>query len=362
MIRLRPDIERIEEYRPGRAIGAVAAAYGLASVVKLASNESPEPPFPEVQAAIAAASSGLNRYPDNARPDLTGALAAFHEVPPERVWCGGASNELTMIAALAVSHPGSSAVYAWPSFSLYQIATRTGFGSDIAVPLDSAHRHDLAAMLGALRPDTSAVFVCNPNNPTGTHVAGDALEEFIAAIPEDVLVLVDEAYAEFATAADFRTMIPLAVTRDNVMVTRTFSKAYGLAGLRIGYAITAPESIAAFRRIQLPFTVNALGEVAATEALRHQERVAQRVARNTTAVRYLVDELQALGLEVADSQTNFVYTRIGEHHEAVVEGLLRVGFIVRPVPPAGWVRVTAGTPEENAGFMAALREVLRSGL
>ncbi|HEX5631429.1 MAG TPA: histidinol-phosphate transaminase [Acidimicrobiia bacterium] len=361
-IRLRPDIERIEEYRPGRAMGAVAAEYGLETVVKLASNESPEPPVPEVQAAIAAAASGLNRYPDNARPDLTRALAAFHGVPAERVWCGGASNELTMIAALAVTHSGSSAVYAWPSFSLYQIATRTGFGSDIAVPLDAAHRHDLGAMLAAVRADTSAVFVCNPNNPTGTHVAGDDLERFIAAIPEDVLVLVDEAYAEFATASDYRTMIPLAVTRDNVMVTRTFSKAYGLAGLRIGYAITAPGSIAAFRRIQLPFTVNSLGEVAATEALRHQDRVRERVTRNTTAVGYLLRELRALDLEVADSQTNFVYTRVGERHEAIVEALLRAGYIVRPVPPAGWVRVTAGTPQENAGFVAALRKALSTEL
>ena len=357
-IRLRPDIERIEAYRPGRAISAVAAEYDLDHVVKLASNESPEPPFPEVQAAIATAAAGLNRYPDNARPDLTRALADFLQVPADRVWCGGASNELTMIATLAVTHPGSSAVYAWPSFSLYQIATRTGFGDDIAVPLDSDHRHDLAAMLRAIRPDTSAVFVCNPNNPTGTHVGGDDLERFIDAVPPDILVLVDEAYAEFVTAADFRTMLPLAATRDNVMVTRTFSKAYGLAGLRIGYAVTDPTSIAAFRRIQLPFTVNTLGEAAAVEALRHQERVRGRVDRNTAAIGFLTKALRAMGLDVADSQTNFVYVRLGERHAAIVDALLRIGYIVRPVPPPGWVRVTAGTPEENDGLVEALKRVM----
>lgn len=357
-IRFRPDIERIEPYRPGRAIAEVAARFGLDRVVKLASNESPEPPFPEVQAAIAAAVAGLNRYPDNARPDLTRAVAEFHDVPEDRVWCGGASNELTLIAALAVTHPRSSAVFAWPSFSLYQIATRTGFGEDITVPLDAAHRHDLAAMRAAVRPDTTVVFVCNPNNPTGTHVAGEDLEAFIDSIPSDVLVIIDEAYAEFATAADFRTMLPLAATRDNVMVTRTFSKAYGLAGLRIGYAVTAPDSIAAFRRIQLPFTVNNLAEVAAVEALHHQDRVAERVGRNTVAVTYLTTRLRALGVEVTDTQANFLYVGCGARSKEITEGLLRSGYIVRPVPPDGWLRITAGAPEENEGLVEALGGLL----
>jgi histidinol-phosphate aminotransferase len=357
-IRFRPDLERIEPYRPGRAIAEVAASLGLERVVKLASNESPEPPFPEVQAAIAAATSGLNRYPDNARPDLTRALAAFYGVPPERVWCGGASNELTLIAALAVTHPGSSAVYAWPSFSLYQIATRTGFGDDIAVPLDGAHRHDLKTMRAAVRPDTTVVFVCNPNNPTGTHVPGDDLAGFIDSIPANVLVIVDEAYAEFATASDFRTMLPLAAARDNVMVTRTFSKAYGLAGLRIGYAITAPESIAEFRRIQLPFTVNNLAEVAAVEALRHQDRVAERVVRNTAAVTYLTTALRSLGIQVTDTQANFLYAGCGDRSREITTGLLQSGYIVRPVPPDGWLRITAGAPEENEGLIRVLTSLL----
>ncbi len=357
-IRFRPDIDRIEAYRPGRAIAEVLATFRLQQVVKLASNESPEPPAPEVQAAIAAAAAGLNRYPDNSRPDLTRALSEFYGVPTDRVWCGGASNELTLVAALAVTHPASSAVYSWPSFSLYQIATRTGFGTDIAVPLDGRHRHDLGAMRQAVRPDTSVVFVCNPNNPTGTHVPGDDLEDFVDSLREDILVVIDEAYAEFATAPDFRTMLPLAATRDNVMVTRTFSKAYGLAGLRIGYAVTAQESIANFRRLQLPFTVNTLGEVAAVEALRHQDRVSERVRRNTLAVTHLTATLRDLGLTVIDTQTNFVYTRFGDAAAAMVHGLLEKGYIVRPVPPLGWVRITAGSPQENEGLIVALRGLL----
>ena len=357
-IRLRPDLHRIEAYRPGRAMAEVAKAYGLGSVIKLASNENPEPPFPEVQAVIAAAASGLNRYPDNARPELTKALADFYGVPEGRIWCGGASNELTLITALSITAPGTSAVYAWPSFSLYQIGTRAGFGEDIAVPLDGNHRHDLAAMRAAVRPDTTVVYVCNPNNPSSTHVPGAALEDFIDSLPDDVLVVVDEAYAEFATSPDFRSMLPLAASRDNVMVTRTFSKVYSLAGLRVGYAVTAPETINELRRIQLPFTVNTLAEVAAVEALKYQDRVRERVARNAAAVAFLTDALRSRGIPVADSQTNFVYTNFGARSGTITEGLLKAGYIVRPVLPDGWLRITAGGPEENEGVVGALDGLL----
>jgi histidinol-phosphate aminotransferase len=263
-----------------------------------------------------------------------------------------------LITALAMTMPGTSAVFGWPSFSLYQTATRAGFGADIAVPLDGDHRHDLTAMRAAVRPDTTVVFVCNPNNPTSTHVPGDMLERFIDSLPEDVLVVVDEAYAEFATAADFRSMLPLAATRDNVMVTRTFSKVYGLAGLRIGYAVTAPESIAGFRRIQLPFSVNALGEAAAIEALQHQDRVRERVARNAAGVALLTGALRSAGIPVADSQANFVYAGFGERAAALTGNLLRAGYIVRPVPPEGWLRITAGTEAENQGFIETLMRLL----
>jgi histidinol-phosphate aminotransferase len=356
-IRFRPDLDRIEAYRPGRAIAEVAAAYHLDAVVKLASNESPEPPFPEVAAAIAAAIPGLNRYPDNARPDLARALAEFHGVPVDRVWSGSASNELMLITGLTMTAPGTSAVFGWPSFSLYEIATRAGFGDDIAVPLDDHHRHDLTAMRAAIRSDTTIVYVCNPNNPTSTHVPGEALEGFIDSLSDDVLVVIDEAYADFATAPDFRSMLPLAATRDNVMVTRTFSKVYGLAGLRVGYAVTAPESIAAFRRIQLPFSVNALGEAAAIEALKHQDRVKTRVARNAAGVARLTTGLRSAGIDVADSEANFVYAGFGERSAALTEALLRNGYIVRPVPPEGWLRITAGSAEEIEGFLATLQRL-----
>jgi len=352
--RYRPDLDRIHPYRPGRPIAEVAAEFGLTDVIKLASNESPEPPFPEVQAAIAAHAAGVNRYPDNTKPLLVAALSDHLGVPRERIWCGGASNELMLITAFSMGGSGTSAVYGWPSFGLYQIGSRAAFADDIAVPLDASHRHDLDAMLAAIRDDTTVVYVCNPNNPTSTHVGGDELEAFIRAVPDHALVVVDEAYAEFATDDGFRSMLPLGAQLDNVMVTRTFSKVYGLAGLRVGYGVTHPESIERFRRIQLPFTVNTLGEVAAVEALKHQDRVKERVGENAERVAFLMKALRGRGLEVADSQTNFVYVNFGDRARTVTDALLEQGIIVRPVIPEGWLRITAGTPDQNQRFVDAL--------
>jgi histidinol-phosphate aminotransferase len=356
--RIRSDLDRIQPYRPGRSIGEVARSYGLDEVVKLASNESPEPPWPEVQQAMADALAGVNRYPDNARPDITTALADHLGVTADRIWCGGASNELTFITSLCMGGPGTSSVYGWPSFSLYRIGSRAAFATDIAVALTPDHRHDLDEMRAAIRPDTTTVFVCNPNNPTSTHVGGTELERLIDSVPETILVVVDEAYAEYATAEDFRSMVPLAASRDNVMVTRTFSKVYGLAGLRIGYAVTSPINIAEFRRVQLPFSVSRLAEVAAVEALRHQDRVAARVRANRAEIDRLTAYLVERGLDVAESQANFVYAGFGDGAGEVVEGLLRRGLIVRPVAPDGYLRITSGTADQNDLLMGALDDLL----
>jgi len=355
--RFRPDLDHIQPYRPGRSIADVAAEFGVEQISKLASNENPEPPFPEVQQAIAAHVEGLNRYPDNAKPELTAALAEHLGVPADRIWCGGASNELTLITALTMGGADTSAVYAWPSFGLYRIGSLAIFASPIEVPLDAEHRHDLEAMRAAIRPDTTVVYVCNPNNPTSTYVGGDALEGFIDSVADDVLVVVDEAYHEYATASDYRSMVPMAAVRDNVIVTRTFSKIYSLAGLRVGYAVTAPGNIAELRRIQLPFSVSNLAETAAVVALRHQDRVAERREANRTAIDSLTAGLRDRGIEVADSQTNFVYARFGDA-ESVNDGLLQRGVIVRPVFPADWLRINTGTQPEMDRFFTALDATL----
>lgn len=328
--------------------------FGLDSVAKLASNENPEPPWPEVQQAIAGHIAGLNRYPDNRKPDLTAALADHLGVAADRIWCGGASNELTLITALSMGGPGTSAVYAWPSFGLYRIGSLAIFAEAIEVQLTSEHRHDLGAMLSSIRDDTTVVYVCNPNNPTSTHLGGDELEGFIDALPKHVLVVVDEAYHEYVVAGDYRSMLPLAARRDNVLVTRTFSKIYSLAGLRVGYAVTAPENVAALRRIQLPFSVNSLAEVAAVEALKYQDRVVERRKANRDAIDFLTEGLRSRGHHVAESQTNFIYADFGRDADAVNERLLSRGVIVRPAVPPGWLRINTGSDDEMKRLFDAL--------
>jgi histidinol-phosphate aminotransferase len=299
----------------------------------------------------------VNRYPDNAKPNLTAALAEHLEAPEDRIWCGGASNELTLITALSMGGPGTSAVHAWPSFGLYMTGPLAAFAESIAVPLTDDHRHDLDAMLAAVRDDTTTVFVCNPNNPTSTHVGGDALEAFIDALPDDVLVVVDEAYHEFVTAEDYRSMLPLAAERDNVLVTRTFSKAYSLAGLRVGYGVTSPENIHELRRIQLPFSVTTLAEAGAVEALRYQDRVMAMRETARDGIGFLTDGLTERGYDVAESQTNFVYADFGEDAAEINESLLSRGVIVRPVFPPGFLRINTGTHDEMNRFFEALDEV-----
>ncbi len=353
----RQDLSAIVPYRPGKPIEEVAREFGLERIAKLASNESPLPPFPEVQAAIAAAIPRVHRYPDNDRYDLRKALAAHLGVPGDHLWFGGGSNELMLMAAIAVGGPGTSAVYAWPSFGLYRIATQVAMAERIEVPLDAEHRHDLDRMLAAMRPDTTVIYVCNPNNPTGTHVAAEQVYELVDAVPERVLVVVDEAYFEYAQAADYGTAVPLALERSNVVVARTFSKAYGLAGLRCGYMVGPADVFAEFRRVQLPFTTNTLAQVGAEAALRYQDRVAERVQRNAEGLKLFSEELAARGIPYADSQTNFVYMHSGgDDAGAMKRALLPHGVIVRPFED-GWVRVSVGTDDENRAFFAALDEV-----
>ncbi len=349
----RTDLDAIVPYRPGRPIEDVRRELGLDRVAKLASNECPLPPFPEVATAIAAAVDGLNRYPDNEEHDLREAVAAHLGVPLDHLWFGGGSNELMLMTAIAAGGPSTSSVYAWPSFGLYRIASQVAMTEPIEVPLDADHRHDLDRMLAAVRPDTTIVYVCNPNNPTGTHVGAAAVADFVAEIPDRVLVVIDEAYWEYAQAADYGTAMSLALSRDNVMVAHTFSKVYGLAGLRIGYMVGAPANIETLRRIQLPFSVNSLAQVAAIEALRHQDQVAGRVERNAEGLKLFYEELADRGIPFADSQANFVYLRAGDDAAALQERLLQKGIIIRPMQ-AGWARVTVGSEPENREFFAAL--------
>jgi len=352
----RPDLADIPVYRPGRTPDEVRRELGLERVIKLASNECPYEPFAPVVEAVARAASRVNRYPDNGTHELRQALGSFLGVMPQQLWIGGGSNELMYVTALAAGGPGTSAVYAAPSFGLYRIATKLAMAHGIEVPLDAEDRHDLERMFAAIRPDTTVVYLCNPNNPTGTYVPAADVGAFVDAVPDRVLVVIDEAYMEFAVADDFASGLPLALEHDNVVVARTFSKAYGLAGLRAGYFVGSAATLDELRRIQLPFSVSTLSQVAAIEALRHQDLVAERVRANRKTLTMLTEGLAHRGIAFAESQTNFVYVRPPMDPTECFEGLQALGVIVRDVGDA--IRVSVGTDEENRQVLDALDAVL----
>lgn len=353
----RSDLDQIPVYRPGKPIDEVSRELGITDIAKLASNEWPDEPFPEVVEAIAAAAGDLNRYPENSVYHVVNALSEHLRVPADHIWMGAGSTELLTCMALAMGGPGTSTVFSDPSFVMYPISAALTGAEAIAVPATPAMGHDLSAMSEAIRADTRLVFVCNPNNPTGTYRAGDDVAAFIESVPDEALVVVDEAYFEFVTAADYRSALPLAVEKDNAVVTRTFSKVFGLAGLRVGYAVGQPDTLAQLRRAQVPFSVNSVAQVGALTALAHSDRLAERVESNRRARAELEDGLLVRGSDYVPSQTNFVLIRPEGDPAAVSDGMLQLGVIVRPM--GRFIRVTVGTPDENSRFLAAFDQLGR---
>jgi histidinol-phosphate aminotransferase len=352
----RDDLDAIPTYSPGKPIDEVSRELGISDIVKLASNESPVPPFPPVIEAIAVAGAESNRYPENSGYYLVAALADRYELTPDHFWLGAGSSQLINCTAAAVGGPGTEALYADPSFVMYPISTAIAGAGSIAVPLDSEMRHDLVAMKAAITETTTIVYVCNPNNPTGTYVDGSTVREFVESVPDNILVVVDEAYHEYVTAPDHETMLPLAATRPNVLVMRTFSKVYGLAGLRIGYGIGRPETLGALKRAQIPFSANVVAQAAALEALKHDDLVAERAKENAMGRERIETGLAARGIEHWPSQTNFVMFRPALDPAALSDGLLHRGVIVRPMGP--FIRVSVGTDDENERFLSAVDVVL----
>lgn len=348
----RADLDAIPTYSPGKPIDEVSRELGIFDLCKLASNECPTEPFPEVVAAIAAAAPEVNRYPEDSGFHLVSALADLHGVDPSQIWLGAGSTQLLGCIALAVGGTGTSAVYSSPSFVMYPIASLVAGAEPIEVPLDDEWRYDLDAMLGAIRDDTTVVYVCNPNNPTATYRSGADIAAFIDAVPSDVLVVVDEAYHDYVTASDYASALPIAASRDNVIATRTFSKIYGLAGLRIGYAVGRAETIAGLRKTQPPFSANSIAQVAALEALDHPDQVAARAEANTAGRVQLEGGLAQRRIEHAPSQANFVAMKLTDDPKDLSDRLLKEGVIVRPM--GSIIRVTVGTEGENRRFLEAL--------
>ncbi|HEX4718843.1 MAG TPA: histidinol-phosphate transaminase [Thermoleophilaceae bacterium] len=339
---------------------AATYAHG-GDLVKLASNETPWAPHPAVLEAISATAGSLHRYPDPGNTQLRRRLAQRYDTNPERITLGNGSCDILLGAAQALLEPGAEIVYAWPSFSMYpHLAALTGARA-ITVPLTEDGRHDLEAMLREITAATRICLVCNPNNPTGTALPLQEIADFANELPRHVALVVDEAYVEFNVLQDPDDSLDLLKHHNNVVLLRTFSKVYGLCGLRVGYAL-CPESFRdAVDRIRQPFSVNALAQAAAAEALLHQDEVARRVERTAIERLHVESELDDRGLAVTPSQANFSWVAVDDE-EAVLTGLESRGVIVRggdALGGPGHLRVTYGTRTENDRFLAALDDVLQ---
>jgi histidinol-phosphate aminotransferase len=331
-------------------------------LVKLASNETPWPPHPAVMEAVEAQLRTLNRYPDPDKTLLRRRISERTGVPSGRVAVGNGSCELLLAAAEAMLEPGAEVVYAWPSFSIYPHLAAMSGARAVTVPLDAEGRHDLEGMAREVTAATRMLLVCNPNNPSATAFPPAAIDDFVAGLPRHVAVLLDEAYVEFSTVQDPDESVQLLDRHPNLVLLRTFSKVYGLCGLRAGYALGSEDFRRAVDRVRQPFSVNALAQVAAAEALRHQDEVERRVEQTAIERLHVESELAGRGLETTDSEANFSWVGLGDRDEAeVMKGLAERGVIVRAgtaLGQEGWLRVTYGTRQENDRFLAALDELL----
>jgi histidinol-phosphate aminotransferase len=354
-------VRAIAPYQPGKPISELAREMGLAekNIIKLASNENPLGVSPKARAAIKKAIAGLGRYPDGNAFDLKAALARRYGVPADCIVVGNGSNDLLEMAAAVFLAPGRSAVYSQHCFAVYPLATQSRGARSIVVPARN-YGHDLPAMLAAIAADTRLVFIANPNNPTGTFVPGAELESFVARVPREVAVVVDEAYAEYLPRGLRYDSVSWLGKYPNFILTRTFSKVYGLAGLRVGFGLMQAGVADLLNRVRQPFNVNSLALAAATAALGDGKFVAKSTRMNRSGMAVLEGRFKRLGIEYIPSSANFITFRVPRAGE-VYDRLLRRGVIVRPVAGYGMpehLRVTIGTPKENERFLEALAAAL----
>jgi histidinol-phosphate aminotransferase len=358
-------IRAIAPYQAGKPIAEVAREFGLneANIIKLASNENPFGVPESAKQAMADAVAELGRYPDANGFDLKGALSKRYDVPADWITLGNGSNDILEIAAHALVERGQSIVYSQYSFAIYALAAQ-GVGAQHIVTPAKAYGHDLAAMLAAIRDDTRLVFIANPNNPTGTFIPAAEIEDFLAKVPSHVVVVLDEAYNEFLAPQDQFESAEWVKKYPNLLVSRTFSKAYGLAGLRVGFAIAQPALTDLLNRVRQPFNVNSLAQAAAIAALNDKDFLQKGAENNTAGYQQYVAAFDKLGLQYVPSFGNFVLVKVGDDAGAgarVNLSLLKQGVIVRPVGGYGlpeWLRVSIGLPEENEAFIEALTVAL----
>ena len=357
-LKVHPDIVSLVPYVPGKPIEELQREMGLPRVVKLASNENPIGPSPKAMAVLAETVPTLHRYPDGGAFRLRGALAERWKVAPDQVILGNGSDEILGLLARTFLSPGDEAVMAEHTFVIYKMEVQAAHGVAVEVPQKNWH-HDLPAMAAAITEKTRLLFVCNPNNPTGTMATKAEVAALMERVPDHVVVVFDEAYYEYVRHSEFPESLAYVKAGRPVIVLRTFSKIYGLAGLRIGYGITTPEIINYLNRIRPPFNANSMAQRAALAALDDDAHVAASRSLNHVEMDKVRAGLRWLGFEALPSETNFLYFDVGRNGRAVFDALLAKGIIVRHIE-GRMLRVTIGLPDENQLFLSALEDVTRA--
>jgi histidinol-phosphate aminotransferase len=353
-----PGIETIQPYQGGKPIEEVQRELGISDIIKLASNENPLGPSPLAMDAIQGAAAQVNLYPDGNAYYLKQDLAAHWDVTPENLILGNGSNEVLQMVGETYISSDNEVVYSESAFIVYMLVAKIFGATSVVTPM-RGYNQELEAMADAITERTKAVFVANPNNPTGTMVTSDETQRFMARVPDHVLVIFDEAYYEYVDRADYPQTLPYVHEGRNVLITRTFSKIYGLAGLRVGYGIAKPEIIKTMNRVRQPFNCNSIAQAAARAALKDTEHVRRSQEINASGKAYLYEALTQMGVEYVESEGNFLLVHFDRSGAEISDALLRKGVIVRPVTGYGFpnsARVTIGTPTQNERFIQALED------
>jgi histidinol-phosphate aminotransferase len=356
MITVSENIKGISPYVPGKPIEEVERELGITGTIKLASNENPLGPSPRAVAAIKKVLEGLNRYPDGSGFYLSQALAKKYGVDISQIILGNGSNELIELVVRTFLQPGDEIVSADPSFVVYKMITQAAGGTNVIVPCKDM-RHDLDAMAERITEKTKVVFIANPNNPTGTMNTRAEMDRFMARVPDHVIVAVDEAYFEYVTHAEYPDSLDYLKDGRNILALRTFSKIYGLAGLRIGYGITTAEIAEMMNKVRQPFNTNSLAQTGALAALGDRKHVEKSIALNNEGKQFLYQSFQQLGVSYIPTEANFILFETTRDAMDVFNALMKQGVIIRPMGPTR-LRVTIGMPEENKRFVAELEKIV----
>jgi histidinol-phosphate aminotransferase len=356
MINVAENIKSISPYVPGKPIEELERELGISGSIKLASNENPLGPSPKAVAAVKKAVDSLNRYPDGSGFYLSQALAGKYGVDINQIILGNGSNELIELVVRTFVQPGDEIISADPSFVVYKMITQAGGGTNIIVPCKDM-RHDLDAMAGRITPKTRIIFIANPNNPTGTMNTKAEMDRFMDRVPDHVIVALDEAYCEYVTHADYPDTLEYLKAGKNVLLLRTFSKIYGLAGLRIGYGITTQEIAELMNKVRQPFNTNSLAQIGALAALADRKHVEKSIAINNEGKQFLYQYFQRLGISYIPTEANFIMFETRLDGRELYTALLKQGVIIRPMG-GNRLRVTIGLPEDNKRFVNELEKVI----